>query len=51
MFDDMGSRISENQFMFQLVNNLPTEYNLQLALLEKRIGDIDNPLTLEEMRA
>jgi hypothetical protein len=33
------------------LNNLPTEYNLQLALLEKSIGDKDKPLTVEEMRA
>jgi hypothetical protein len=39
--DDMGSSISENQFMIHVLNNVPTEYNLQLALLEKRIGDKD----------
>jgi hypothetical protein len=33
------------------LNNLPIEYNLQLALLEKRIGDRDKPLAFEEMRA
>jgi hypothetical protein len=49
--DDMGSRISENQFMIHVFNSLPTEYNLQLALLEKGIGDKDKPLTVEEIRA
>jgi hypothetical protein len=48
---DMGSNISENQFMIHVLNNLPTEYDLQLALLEKRIEDKDKPLTAEEIRA
>jgi hypothetical protein len=30
--DDMVSSISENQFMIHVLNNLPTEYDLQLAL-------------------
>jgi hypothetical protein len=33
-----------------VLNNLPTEYNLQLALLEKKIVDKDKPLTAEEIR-
>jgi hypothetical protein len=32
--DDMGSRISENNFMIHVLNNLPTEYDLQLAVGE-----------------
>jgi hypothetical protein len=34
-----------------VLNNLPTGYNLQFALLEKRFGDKDEPLTVEEIRA
>ena len=49
--DDMGSSISENQFMIHILNNLTADYDLQLALLERRIGDKDNPLTVEEIRA
>jgi hypothetical protein len=49
--DDLGSIILENQFMIHVLNNLPTEYNLQLALLEKRVGDNEKQLTIEEMRA
>jgi hypothetical protein len=37
--------------MIHVLNNLPTEYNLQLALLEKRIGDTDKQLAFEEIRA
>jgi hypothetical protein len=48
---DMGSSIPENQFMINVLNNLPTEYDLQLALLEERIGDKDKPLTAKEITA
>jgi hypothetical protein len=37
--EDMGSTISDNQFMIHVLNNLTTDYNLQLALMEKRVGD------------
>ena len=35
----MDSSISENQFMIHILNNLTTDYELQLALMERRIGD------------
>ena len=47
----MDSSISENQFMIHILNNLTTDYELQLALMERRIGDKDKPLTVEEIRA
>jgi hypothetical protein len=50
-FDDMGSSISENQFMIHVLNSLTSEYDLQLALLEKRVGDRDRLLTVEKIRA
>jgi hypothetical protein len=37
--------------MIHLLNNLPTEYDLQLALSEERIGDKDKLLIFEEIRA
>jgi hypothetical protein len=46
--DGMVSMISENQFIIHVLDNTPTEYNLQFALLEKRIGDKDKPF-VEEM--
>ena len=49
--DDMGSSIPENQFMIHVLNNLTADYDLQLALLEKRIGDKERPLTVDEIRA
>jgi hypothetical protein len=38
--------------MIHVLNKLPTEYNLQLVLLEKRIEDKDKSLiVVEEIRA
>jgi hypothetical protein len=48
--DYMSSSIPENQFIIYALNNLTTEYDLQIVLLEKRIGDKDNPLTVEDKR-
>jgi hypothetical protein len=46
----MGSSISENQFMIHILNNLTSDYELQLALMERRVGDDEKPLTIEEIR-
>jgi hypothetical protein len=34
--------------MIHILNNLTSYYDLQLALMERRVGDPDNPLTVEE---
>jgi gag-polypeptide of LTR copia-type len=49
--EDMGSIISDNQFMIHVLNNLTTDYDLQLALMEKRVGDLEKPLSIEEIKA
>jgi hypothetical protein len=36
--------------MIQILNSLTEEYELQMLLLEKRIVDVNNPLTIEELR-
>jgi hypothetical protein len=46
----MGSSISENQFMIHILNNLTSDHELQLALMERRVGDVEKPLTIEEIR-
>ena len=46
----MESRISENQFMIHILNNLTSDYELQLMLMERRVGDVERPLTVEEIR-
>jgi hypothetical protein len=47
---DRGSGISVRQFMIHVLNNLTTDYDLQVALLE-RIGDVEQPLIVIEIRA
>ena len=37
--------------MIHVLNNLTADFNLQLALLEKKIGDKERPLTVDEIRA
>jgi hypothetical protein len=49
-FDNMGSCITENQFMIHKLNNLTSDHDLQFALMERRVGDADKPLTIEEGR-
>ena len=48
--DDMGSSISENQFMIHVLSNLTSYYDLQLALMERRVGE-EKPLTIEKITA
>jgi hypothetical protein len=47
----MGSSIPENQFKIHVLNNLIADYDLQIALLEKRIGVKERSLTVDEIRA
>jgi gag-polypeptide of LTR copia-type len=37
--ETMDFSISENQLMIHILNNLTTDYTLQLAMMERRIGD------------
>jgi hypothetical protein len=46
----MGLSISENQFMIHILNNLTSDYELQLALMERRVGYDEKPLKIEEIR-
>jgi hypothetical protein len=36
--------------MIHILINLISDYDLQLALMERRVGDVDEPLTVEEVR-
>jgi gag-polypeptide of LTR copia-type len=46
----MGSSMTDDQFMVQVLNSLTGDYELQMLLLEKRIGDKMNPLTIDELK-
>jgi hypothetical protein len=36
--------------MIHILNNLTSDYELQLAMMERRVGDSERPLTVEEIR-
>jgi hypothetical protein len=46
--EDMGSSIWERQFMIHVLHNLTSNYDLQVALVERRIGE--HPLTVSGIR-
>jgi hypothetical protein len=48
--ENMGSCFTENQFMIYILNNLTSDYDLQIVFMERRFGDADTPLTVEEVR-
>jgi hypothetical protein len=47
---DLKSRITENQVMIHTLNNMRSEYDLQIAIMEKRINNKVDPLTIDEIR-
>jgi gag-polypeptide of LTR copia-type len=46
----MGSRMTDDQFMVQVLNSLAGDYELQMLLLEKRIGNRENPFSIEDLK-
>jgi hypothetical protein len=48
--ENIGSFITDNQFMIHILNSLTSDYDLQLSLMHKRVGGADKPLTVEEVR-
>jgi hypothetical protein len=47
--DDMGSAMTDDQFMIRMLNNLTSDYKLQMVLMENRIIDKENPLEVDEL--
>jgi hypothetical protein len=35
--EELGSSISDNQFILHILNNMTDDYDLQLAMMEKRV--------------
>jgi hypothetical protein len=48
--ETMHAGIYENKFMIHILNNLTLDYQLQLAMIERRVGDTERPLTVEKIR-
>jgi hypothetical protein len=45
----MESKITDYQFMIHALNNLTSDYELQIDLFEKRIGNKENPLQADKL--
>jgi hypothetical protein len=43
----MGSSMTDDQFIVQVLNSLASDYELQMRLLEKQIGIKDSPLSMK----
>jgi hypothetical protein len=48
--EELGSSISDNQFILHILNNMTEDYDLQLAMMGKRVTEKSNPLTVNEIR-
>jgi hypothetical protein len=48
--EESGSKISDNQFILHILKNMTDDYDLQLAMMEKRVTDKSNPLTIDGIR-
>jgi antitoxin component HigA of HigAB toxin-antitoxin module len=46
----MGSFMTDDQFMVQVLNSLMNDYELQMLLLEKWIGSKENQLNIDELK-
>jgi hypothetical protein len=46
----MGSCITENRFMILILNNLILDFDLQIALMERGVGDADKLLMIKKIR-
>jgi hypothetical protein len=47
--EELESSISDNQFILHILNNMTDVYVLQLAMMEKRVTDKSNLLTIDEI--
>jgi hypothetical protein len=48
--EELGSNISDNQFILHILNNMTDDYDLHLVMMENRVTDKSNPLTINEIR-
>ena len=48
---EIKSEMTDKHFLMHLINNLTSEYEHNITVLEKRLDDANEPLTIEELRA
>jgi hypothetical protein len=49
-FEAVGSSISENRFMIHILNILNLYNELELGMMERRVGDVEKPLMIEDIQ-
>ena len=45
-----NSTVTDEDLLEHILNNVPETYNIEVSQLEKKLGDANNPLTIEEVR-
>jgi tellurite resistance-related uncharacterized protein len=45
--EELGSSIFDNQFILHILNSMTDDYDLQLAMMEKRVKNKSNPLSID----
>jgi gag-polypeptide of LTR copia-type len=48
--EEMNSPLTDVQFLFHVLNNLTSDYETQITMLERRVDAKSDPLTIEELR-
>jgi hypothetical protein len=46
----MDSQMNDSQIMVQVLNGFTNNHELQIILMEMRIGNKENPLTIDELQ-
>jgi hypothetical protein len=47
--EELGSSVCDNQFILHIPNNMTDDYDMQLAIMDKRVTDMSNPLTVNKI--
>jgi len=48
--EDMNLKMTDEDLLMHVLNNLPKEYEIQQSKLEDRLSSTSNPLTIEDVR-
>jgi hypothetical protein len=48
--ETMGSAMTDDQFIVQVLNSLTSDFKLQMLLLKRQVGNKDNPLSIEDVK-
>ena len=48
--DGMNQKMTDAQFIMHVLNNVPKEYDIEVSMMEKRLMDEKNPLTVTDLK-